>query len=449
MKKHILLTIFLTIFAIGTKAEYMCSGTFHNGDTTSVVLCAEDYNIITVGDEPTIMFVDLGDTAIYSISGHVEMTSLDMVDFIYIREVRADTSTIHLLGSYSGIHDIQLYTEHTRYIAIEIYCYNGAVASTSGFTLNITPIEQTAIINATIWDKLGIGTTQPTVPLEVVGDVKIRTSGTKYLSISPKSQRIDFSTNTSNFYFNKPINSTTGIFASSSQSNLVLQTYNTPRITILKNNGYVGVGTTDPQEMLHVNGYIRGHAQNGEIVIRTNSGTTQIGASNGAYSHFYTNLGGFYFNVPLTINGGKIRSYLNQNLYFNTFSTTRMTILDSNGNVGIGTENPNYKLDVAGEIHADSIRSAVIKSGAVFVESVYGADYVFEDNYNLRPLQDVSSYIQENGHLPEIQSAEDMQQNGVNMSEFQMQLLQKIEELTLYIIRQDERIKELEKQLSK
>ena len=49
------------------------------------------------------------------------------------------------------------------------------------------------------------------------------------------------------------------------------------------------------------------------------------------------------------------------------------------------------------------------------------------------------------GHLPEIQSAIDMLQNGVNMSEFQIQLLQKIEELTLYTIQQEERIKELEK----
>lgn len=90
-----------------------------------------------------------------------------------------------------------------------------------------------------------------------------------------------------------------------------------------------------------------------------------------------------------------------------------------------------------------------VNNGAVFVESVYGADYVFDNNYNLRPLQEVSSYIQENGHLPEIQSATDMQQNGVNISDFQIQLLQKIEELTLYIIRQDERIRDLEKQLSK
>lgn len=474
MKRIILFILLISISICGfcdepvSCSEYQ-SNMLSNEDTTCVVLCAEDYHPRyypngILNEEPVTIFVDLGETAIYSISGHVEMTSLDMVDFIYIREVRADSSTIRLLGSYSGIQDIQLYTMRTRYIAIDIYCYNGAVSSTSGYTICISPVEQTSIINATIADKLGIGTTNPTVPLEVVGEVKIRATATRNLTISPMYQKIDFYTNTDNFFFNKPINSETGIFAASSRSNLTLQTDNTPRVTVLKNNGYVGIGTTEPQEMLHVNGCIRGSAENGEIIIRTNSGITEIGASNSAYSHFYTNLGGFYFNVPLTINGGTIRSHLNDDLKLNTFSTTRMTILNSNGNVGIGTTNPQYKLDVAGEIHSaainspiiqtsrvqtDSIQSKKIKTGAVFVESVYGADFVFDDNYQLRPLQEVYSYVQEHGHLPEIQSATDMQQNGVNMSEFQIQLLQKIEELTLYIIRQEERIKELENQISK
>ena len=72
-------------------------------------------------------------------------------------------------------------------------------------------------------------------------------------------------------------------------------------------------------------------------------------------------------------------------------------------------------------IQADSIQSQKIKTGAIFVDSAYGADFVFDNNYQLRSLQDVYSYIQEHGHLPEIQSAADMQKNGVNMSEFQIQ----------------------------
>ena len=113
--------------------------------------------------------------------------------------------------------------------------------------------------------------------------------------------------------------------------------------------------------------------------------------------------------------------------------------INTPGYVGIGTTTPQHKLDVRGAIRAD----------AVYVYNVAGADYVFDKSYNLRPLNELSSYIEENQHLPEIPSAEEMQQNGVNMNELQMQLLQKVEELTLYVIQQDKRIQELESQLNK
>ena len=432
MKRIILFILLISISICGfcdepvSCSDYQ-SALLSNDEDTCLVLCEEDYHPRYfpngyLNEEPITKFVDLTDTAIYSISGHVEMTSLDMVDFIYIREVRADSSTIRLLGSYSGIQDIQLYTMRTRYIAIDIYCYNGAVSSTSGYTICISPVEQTSIINATIADKLGIGTTNPTASLDVVGDIKVRDQG-HIFSITQGPRNVNFNTDALGFTFNKRIS---------------------------------------------------GSASNGELIIQTKSGYTEIGPSNSAYSHFYTDMPGFYFNKPLTVNEGVIRSYLNYDLKLNTFSTTRITILHSNGNVGIGTETPLYKLDVAGKIHsdtiitslaqtnklqsnqissstintnriqADSIQSQKIKTGAIFVDSAYGADFVFDNNYQLRPLQEVYSYVQEHGHLPEIQSAADMQQNGVNMSEFQIQLLQKIEELTLYIIQQEQRIKELE-----
>ena len=105
------------------------------------------------------------------------------------------------------------------------------------------------------------------------------------------------------------------------------------------------------------------------------------------------------------------------------------------GNVGIGTTTPFYKLDVNGTIRAKEVL-VNLNNG--------GADFVFEENYLLRPLNEVSDFIQANKHLPEIPSAADMVNNGLDMGEFQIKLLQKIEELTLYIIEQDKRIKELE-----
>ncbi len=117
----------------------------------------------------------------------------------------------------------------------------------------------------------------------------------------------------------------------------------------------------------------------------------------------------------------------------------------SNGNVGIGTNatDTDSKLTVAGKISAQDI---TIKADAG------GADFVFEKDYALPPLDHVEQFVKDNKHLPDIPSAKEMQENGVQISEMQAKLLQKIEELTLYIINQDKynkileaRIDELEK----
>lgn len=108
------------------------------------------------------------------------------------------------------------------------------------------------------------------------------------------------------------------------------------------------------------------------------------------------------------------------------------------GNLGVGTTSPTHELDVRGTIRANEI-----------IVNTTGADFVFANDYQLRPLSEVKTFIQENKHLPEIKSAQEMQENGVGINELQTQLLQKIEELTLYILQQEERIKALEAELNK
>ncbi|MFT5280430.1 MAG: hypothetical protein ACI9P8_002071, partial [Bacteroidia bacterium] len=94
----------------------------------------------------------------------------------------------------------------------------------------------------------------------------------------------------------------------------------------------------------------------------------------------------------------------------------------------------NYALTVDGKIVATEI--------VVSTDEDYWADYVFQDNYELRSLNDVESFIKENGHLPDVPSADDISKQGQDLAKMDAILLRKIEELTLYVI-------ELEKRLCK
>jgi len=71
------------------------------------------------------------------------------------------------------------------------------------------------------------------------------------------------------------------------------------------------------------------------------------------------------------------------------------------------------------------------------------ADYVFEKDYKLMPLNELDKFISENGHLPEVPTTEEAIKNGVELKEMNILLLKKVEELTLYMIQQNKEIKEL------
>ncbi len=105
----------------------------------------------------------------------------------------------------------------------------------------------------------------------------------------------------------------------------------------------------------------------------------------------------------------------------------------SNGNVGIGTANPTEKLAVSGTIRAKEIK----------VEANPWPDYIFNDDHQLMPLDSLASFVKENKHLPNIAFAKSVEENGVALGELNRQLLQKIEEMTLYLIQQNKEIKEL------
>ncbi|HEY9125440.1 MAG TPA: hypothetical protein VIO15_13945 [Bacteroidales bacterium] len=187
---------------------------------------------------------------------------------------------------------------------------------------------------------------------------------------------------------------------------------------VINKTGNVGVGTNSPQFKLHTlstdNGWTSKFENNGCIVYLANGN----GANDGYGAH-------------IRINNKRADRYA-----FEIYDgTNELLFVRNDGNIGIGTGYPKYKLDVVGTIRAQEIKVEIA-----------GADFVFDKNYKLRPLAEVESFINANQHLPEVPSATQMQTEGVGVSEMQTKLLQKVEELTLYMIEQNKRIEKLEKE---
>ena len=196
------------------------------------------------------------------------------------------------------------------------------------------------------------------------------------------------------------------------------QLVSSPRMFI-HNSGFVGIGTTSPKSKLDVSA--------GDFTLREGrSGNAQsLGRINWRNDYATTERDAARIDVLTKSTGSGAWDYTE--MTFSTWngynSLSEKMRIAANGNVGIGTATPDYKLDVEGTIRARELKV-----------DMQGADFVFEDDYQLRNLEEVQEFITTNKHLPDVAPAKEMQENGVNQSEMNQLLLRKIEELTLYVI---------------
>ncbi|GAA3774449.1 hypothetical protein [Flavobacterium ginsengiterrae] len=213
------------------------------------------------------------------------------------------------------------------------------------------------------------------------------------------------------------------------------------RANIIPSNSYNGSYTN------FIAGWKDVSIQNAErsiVIWLRGGGTTYFYQSN--YTVNPTVYDGVLNSLPYNeVNGPSHNYKMSIEEYATTTGTYQNRSAYFNGNVGIGTINPTSKLTVAGNIASREVK--------VTVDA--GADFVFEKNYNLPSLESVDQFIKDNKHLPEIASAEEMKKEGINLSEMNIKLLQKIEEMTLYMIemkkenqKQNEEIKNLKNLLS-
>lgn len=153
-----------------------------------------------------------------------------------------------------------------------------------------------------------------------------------------------------------------------------------------------------------------------------------------------TDQGGLFFDNQFTIsitkpNYASPATYPNATGALNNMKVDGYTTIA--GSLGVGTTTvPSSALEVNGEIKCQSI---VIKDWRLR-EATAPADYVFDSNYKLPALQDVEKFVSKNSHLPGMPNASSMRNNGVDVIEMNMALLKKVEELTLYAIKQQKTI---------
>lgn len=179
---------------------------------------------------------------------------------------------------------------------------------------------------------------------------------------------------------------------------MIFKTNNTEQLRIDR-YGNVGIGTVNPTTKLHVNGKSK---IDGPLIVE-----------------HQTNLD-WQYAMSVWVDNNKTKAFT-----VNTTANENLFTIWGNGNVNaknVFAEQVQVRLDALG---------------------IYWPDYVFSNDYELMTLGELENYLQANHHLPEVPSANEIDSNGINLGMMNAVLLKKIEELTLYTIKQQKEINQL------
>ena len=314
--------------------------------------------------------------------------------------------------------------------------------------------------NLTTSDNVGIGTTTPNAKTHIIAENTNGSNKHSFIIQDNTNTGIDgglfLSSFLPRFILNDRSTSSTWFDFRVDHNKLVIgQGNNTDAFSRINDNlfsirnGSVGIGTSTPNAKTHIIAENTNGSNKHSFIIQDNTNT---GLDGGLFLSSFlprfilndrsTSSTWFDFRVDhnkLVIGQG------NNTDEFNRMIDNQLVL--QNGKVGIGTSDfsGSHKLRVEGSIGAREIK----------VEASGWSDFVFENDYKLRTLEEVEQYINQKGHLPEIPCEAEVTENGINLGEMNAKLLQKIEELTLYLIEQNKEnqeqrklIKELQNEVS-